>query len=123
MYAAQCPTSPIYVTQCPTKPQQSLDYTFYAVPSGTYWYHDHVAYQRADGAFGPLVVRDRPSGPTRRYLSADFKKALDLNDICDPSDNTIFVITFSHQIVILQYICEGTKETRLSYTNIILKYT
>ncbi|KAJ8954970.1 hypothetical protein NQ318_000401 [Aromia moschata] len=46
-----------YVTQCPILPHNTFRYTFKADQSGTHFWHSHIGMQRADGAFGALLVR------------------------------------------------------------------
>ncbi|KAG5870795.1 hypothetical protein JTB14_035288 [Gonioctena quinquepunctata] len=46
-----------YVTQCPILPHDTFRYKFNASQPGTFWYHSHIGMQRADGNFGPLIVR------------------------------------------------------------------
>ncbi|KAI9555735.1 hypothetical protein GHT06_018250 [Daphnia sinensis] len=45
------------VTQCPISPASSFRYTFVAGNPGTHFYHSHSGFQRADGVFGSLIVR------------------------------------------------------------------
>ena len=33
---------------------------FQAKPKGTFWYHSHVGPQRTNGAFGALIIKERP---------------------------------------------------------------
>lgn len=47
------------ITQQSIPPRSCFDYIFSAVPTGTHWYHSHVGFQRTDGMFGALVVRER----------------------------------------------------------------
>ena len=50
-----------FVTQCPILPGQEFKwYNFNAEPSGTFWFHSHNPFQRDDGAYGTLVIRDHP---------------------------------------------------------------
>nr|XP_045624166.1 laccase-2-like [Procambarus clarkii]XP_045624167.1 laccase-2-like [Procambarus clarkii] len=49
------------VTQCPIHSGTSFRYTFYASEPGTHFYHSHTGFQRADGAFGALIVRQPPA--------------------------------------------------------------
>ncbi|XP_033126584.1 laccase-1-like [Anneissia japonica] len=44
-------------TQCAVARGSSFVYEFIAEPAGTHWWHSHAGYQRASGAFGPLIVR------------------------------------------------------------------
>ncbi|EFX81872.1 hypothetical protein DAPPUDRAFT_49503, partial [Daphnia pulex] len=47
------------VTQCPISPASSFRYNFIAENPGTHFYHSHsgISFQRADGVFGSLIVR------------------------------------------------------------------
>ena len=47
------------ISQCPIEPGASFRYIFKANRAGTFWYHSHSGFQRADGMAGALVVRDR----------------------------------------------------------------
>ncbi|CAH1780992.1 unnamed protein product [Owenia fusiformis] len=46
------------LTQCPIPPHTSFQYKFKADYRGTHFYHGHSGLQRADGIFGPLIVRE-----------------------------------------------------------------
>lgn len=45
------------ITQCPISPHSNFEYRFEASYAGTSFWHAHSATQRADGVFGPLIVR------------------------------------------------------------------
>ena len=83
------------VTQCPITKGSNFTYTFFAVPAGTYWYHSHMAFQRDDGAYGSLVVREQKNGTTFKHLSPAYKNFL--SQTCDPSDFTIIVAEWYKQ--------------------------
>jgi hypothetical protein len=42
-------------------------YKFSAYPAGTYWYHSHSAFQREDGFYGKLIVRQPRDVEVHRY--------------------------------------------------------
>ena len=46
-------------SQCPIQPGTSFRYIFKASKAGTFWYHSHSGFQRGDGMFGGLVIKDR----------------------------------------------------------------
>ncbi|KAH1012700.1 iron transport multicopper oxidase fetC isoform X1 [Dendroctonus ponderosae] len=46
-----------YVTQCPILPRTTFRYSFKAAQAGTHFWHSHLGVQRADGCYGPLIVR------------------------------------------------------------------
>lgn len=46
-----------YLTQCPIPFGESFRYSFYASDEGTHFYHSHAGHQKADGVYGPLIVR------------------------------------------------------------------
>ncbi|KAK9720996.1 Multicopper oxidase [Popillia japonica] len=46
-----------FVTQCPIQPGTTFTYKFVAANVGTHFWHSHSGMQRADGAFGPFIVR------------------------------------------------------------------
>ncbi|XP_033107332.1 laccase-5-like [Anneissia japonica] len=45
------------ITQCPVVSSSSFTYEFTADPAGTHWWHAHSGYQRCDGMYGSLIVR------------------------------------------------------------------
>lgn len=45
------------ITQCPVISHTSFQYNFKASDHGTHLWHAHAGIQRADGIFGPLIVR------------------------------------------------------------------
>ncbi|XP_033107321.1 laccase-2-like [Anneissia japonica] len=45
------------ITQCPVVSSSSFTYEFKADPAGTHWWHAHSGYQRDDGMYGSLIVR------------------------------------------------------------------
>nr|XP_054770703.1 uncharacterized protein LOC129278587 [Lytechinus pictus] len=47
------------ITQCPIPRPQTFTYDFVADTPGTQWWHSHSGLQRADGLFGPFIVRQR----------------------------------------------------------------
>lgn len=47
------------ITQCPIPRPQTFTYDFLSDTPGTQWWHSHSGLQRADGLFGPVVVRQR----------------------------------------------------------------
>ena len=62
-----------YVTQCPILPSQYFTYRFIASPSGTHWYHSHLASQRMDGLYGMLIVHKKePAIPYHLMTVSDW---------------------------------------------------
>ncbi|PNF34083.1 hypothetical protein B7P43_G01149 [Cryptotermes secundus] len=57
-----------YVTQCPIPPKSSFRYHYTADTPGTHFWHSHSGCQRADGAFGALIVRVPSSSDPHREL-------------------------------------------------------
>jgi FtsP/CotA-like multicopper oxidase with cupredoxin domain len=47
------------VTQAPIAPGNRFVYEFMAQPSGTFWYHPHVAHQLDRGLVGPLIIEPK----------------------------------------------------------------
>jgi iron transport multicopper oxidase len=45
------------VSHCGITPGNSMTYTFWAMQSGTYWYHSHVLGQYPDGLRAPFIIR------------------------------------------------------------------
>ncbi|XP_033112326.1 laccase-2-like [Anneissia japonica] len=68
------------ITQCPITSQSSFLYTFNANPPGTHWWHSHAGMQRADGLFGPLIVKKPKSGDTYSRLYDYDEHVLLVND-------------------------------------------
>ncbi|CAH0553403.1 unnamed protein product, partial [Brassicogethes aeneus] len=46
-----------YISQCPIMPMSTFRYEFAAEQPGTHFWHSHSGVQRADGAYGSLIVR------------------------------------------------------------------
>jgi len=66
------------VTQCPIEPGQHFSwYNFHAETPGTFWYHSHNEFQRDDGMYGPVIIRDIEEVSTP--------------GICDVTEHTILV--------------------------------
>jgi len=60
------------VTQCPIPPGSTFRYTFNADNPGTHFWHSHSGFQRADGSFGSLVIRQKPEDdPYSSYYDFD----------------------------------------------------
>lgn len=77
-----------FVTQCPILPGQEFKwYNFNAEPSGTFWFHSHNPFQRDDGAYGTLVIRDHPD--ERMELPGDLQELL--MESCDMTEHSIIL--------------------------------
>lgn len=46
-----------FVTQCPIQFGSTFRYAFYARDAGTHLYHSHSGQHKANGIYGPIVVR------------------------------------------------------------------
>jgi FtsP/CotA-like multicopper oxidase with cupredoxin domain len=57
-----------YVTQCPIPYGTTFRYKFTASKAGTYFYHSHSGFHKANGQFGALVIRE----PYMEDPNADF---------------------------------------------------
>ncbi|KRT85625.1 hypothetical protein AMK59_2076, partial [Oryctes borbonicus] len=57
-----------FITQCPIQPGTMFTYRFVALNVGTHFWHSHSGMQRADGAFGPFIVRQAKQQNPHRYL-------------------------------------------------------
>ncbi|CAM6016351.1 unnamed protein product [Sphagnum balticum] len=55
-----------FVSQCPINPGETFTYKFVVDRAGTYFYHGHLAMQRAAGLFGSLIV-SLPPGKTEPF--------------------------------------------------------
>lgn len=62
----------------PVAPGESFTYDFTAYPSGTYWYHPHVAHQLDRGLTGAFIID--PPDPTSHTGPYDREYVLLLND-------------------------------------------
>ena len=51
-----------FISQLPIEPLHHFTYTFKASPSGTHWYHAHSGFQRIDGLYGAIIVKDTIPG-------------------------------------------------------------
>ncbi|XP_013415315.1 laccase-4-like [Lingula anatina] len=56
------------ITQCPIPSHSTFRYEFKATTKGTHFWHAHSGMQRADGVFGPLVVRLPPGADPHHDL-------------------------------------------------------
>ena len=58
------------ITQPPVQPGETFVYEFIAGPTGTYWYHPHVAHQLDRGLVGPLIIEPRQTAGNydREYI-------------------------------------------------------
>jgi len=76
------------VTQCPIEPGNAFTwYNFNAETPGTYWFHSHNEFQRDDGMYGPLIIRDTPD-----ELSKLPRKIRDQgSNACDKTDHAIII--------------------------------
>lgn len=48
----------VQISQCPIQSHTTFRYVINADNIGTHWWHSHVGMQRADGAFGSLIIRE-----------------------------------------------------------------
>lgn len=46
-----------FITQCPINSGNTFRYSFFAKNQGTQFYHSHSGLQKADGIYGPFIVR------------------------------------------------------------------
>ncbi|XP_069937854.1 uncharacterized protein [Cherax quadricarinatus] len=61
------------ITQCPIHSGSSFRYSFYASEAGTHFYHSHTGFQRGDGVFGAIIVRQPPADdPNHDRYDYDF---------------------------------------------------
>uniref|UniRef100_A0A2C9K905 Plastocyanin-like domain-containing protein n=1 Tax=Biomphalaria glabrata TaxID=6526 RepID=A0A2C9K905_BIOGL len=60
-YGSQFMDGVAMVTQCPISFNSKFTYRFNASSAGTHYWHGHAGTQRADGLYGPLIVRQPPS--------------------------------------------------------------
>ena len=75
------------ITQCPIAPGTSFRYIFKPSQAGTFWYHSHSGFQRADGMSGGLVVKDR-SVTAERYP---------IHHIDNPEEHTVILMDWQRE--------------------------
>ena len=95
-----------FLSQTPITPGSVFRYSFMASPSGTHWYHSHVATQRADGLFGAFVIREKPD--TRKEIKniiGDFEDSPDL-----------------YTITLFDYLRENAHSTYVKTKSVILSF-
>lgn len=74
-----------YLTQCPIPYGESFRYSFRAIDEGTHFYHSHAGHQKADGVYGPLIVRGvDKNNPNRHTYDHDLP------------EHTIFMADWMH---------------------------
>lgn len=72
-----------FITQCPIHYGTTFRYAFYAADAGTHLWHSHSGQHKANGIYGPIVVR------------TEDKKAAKLYDF-DPPNFTILASDWMH---------------------------
>lgn len=89
------------ITQCPILSHTTFRYTVKANNAGTHWWHSHVGVQRADGAFGALIIRE-----PQILLPPQIRNAFDYDLIdhvmllqdWDPRPGTSMFTAFHHSV-------------------------
>lgn len=62
-----------FITQCPIQYGTTFRYSFYANDVGTHLFHSHSGQHKANGIYGPLIVRTpRESSPHYDFDNPDF---------------------------------------------------
>lgn len=56
-----------FITQCPIYPGNTFRYTFHAADPGTHLYHSHSGQHKANGIYGPIVVRNVDAETSKLY--------------------------------------------------------
>lgn len=74
-----------YLTQCPIPFGETFRYTFKASNEGTHFYHSHAGQQKADGAYGALIVRGLEENQNMKLYD------------CDLPEHTMLVADWMHQ--------------------------
>ncbi|XP_078000548.1 uncharacterized protein LOC144453143 [Glandiceps talaboti] len=77
------------VTQCPIQYGNKWRYEFTADPVGTHFWHSHAGFQRADGAYGALIVRE----------PENFDPLLKFYDF-DESEHTILLADWTNELAV-----------------------
>ena len=98
-----------YVTQCPISPKVNYTwYTFNAIPAGTHWYHSHSEFQRDDGVFGALIVKERTNQIN------DMPKPIKniLEDICDFEEHYMIITDWYQDTAALRFNTNPTTPPR-----------
>jgi len=76
------------ITQCPIEPGNTFTwYNFIADTPGTYWFHSHNEFQRDDGMYGPLIIRDTPVEVSKLPENVGYR----ISDACDITEHVIIV--------------------------------
>jgi FtsP/CotA-like multicopper oxidase with cupredoxin domain len=52
-----------FITQCPIHFGMTFRYAFYALQAGTHMYHSHSGQHKANGIYGPIIVRSVEERP------------------------------------------------------------
>ncbi|XP_025836116.1 laccase-like isoform X3 [Agrilus planipennis] len=81
-----------YVTQCPIQPGATFRYHFKAENYGTHFWHSHSGFQRADGVFGPFIVR----------VPDEFNPHISLYDY-DLSEHIVMIMDWGTELGIDKY--------------------
>lgn len=72
--------------QCPIPYGNRFRYAFTADDEGTHFYHSHSGHQKANGIFGPLIVRaPEHTNPNRKYYDHDLPEHFII--VCDWMDH------------------------------------
>lgn len=82
-----------YVTQCPIPPKSMFRYHYSADTPGTHFWHSHSGCQRADGAFGALIIHvPRTQDPHRSLYDQDL------------SEHIIQVLDWDHKLGVEKFL-------------------
>ncbi|XP_063960219.1 uncharacterized protein LOC129266740 [Lytechinus pictus] len=97
------------ITQCPITPFSSFTYDFTADRTGTHWWHSHVGFQRSDGLFGPLVVRE-PEEDNPHSALYDY----------DLSEHTVMISDWSHEAAVELFVLEHHVDEMVSPPSVLI---
>ncbi|KAJ8669572.1 hypothetical protein QAD02_000831 [Eretmocerus hayati] len=80
-----------WVSQCPILSGTTFRYSFIAENSGTHFWHSHVGFQRGDGLYGSMIVRNSPEMDQ-------------LYDLYDKDEHILVISDWNHEIGIEKFL-------------------
>ena len=75
------------LTQCSIQPSTSFTYIFNASQYGTHWYHSHNGFQRSDGLYGALIIKQQESDFNAAKIRLKEHNITSFNDF--PDEHTL----------------------------------
>ena len=109
-----------YVTQCPILPKVNYTwYSFDAIPAGTHWYHSHSEFQRDDGVYGALIVKEQTNHLVLNDSDICMSKPIKdiLEGICDFEEHHIIITDWYQDKAEFRFITNPTTPPRSILVN------